>query len=299
LWSRPAAFRRNLAAATAVSLAPLIGAGLWVVAYESLKPVLPIKTISYINVPSVFSAIFYQYTNLEVFDVWIHGPLRRHALSTIVASDLVLTLVAVCAIPFLIVGVMRAADPAPGGAQLSKRSGIKMGAFFVCMLALLLGAGAIYALGGGYSLDARKRYVILPLLLMTAAAGTWLIWGPERARAVWPRGGYIATTAICISGCLTSLLVLSIWKYELTRLNLLADLISEKKVSGNFQVNWNPDLTSIWPHAERSWGPSASWALTEALRARGHSGDIAFTPKSTQVISWNGDRQQWTLGTPH
>jgi hypothetical protein len=294
-WSRPHVFGRNLKGAVAVSLAPLVGAALWVAAYESLKPALPVKTITEIHIPSTFSAIFYQYANLEVFDVWIHGPLREHMISTIDASDFVLTLLALCAIPFLVAGIVRNADDDRKGPQRLGSAEVRPGRFFICMLVLLLAAGAIYALAGGYSLDSRKRYIIVPLLLMTTAAAAWLIWGPARARAFWPRCAVLATTAICMFGCLTSLCIMSVWKYELTRLNLLADFIAEKRLSGDLRINWNPEISLIWPRAERSWGPDVGSALQQALLARGINDDISLSLKGAQLISWNRDPAHWAV----
>jgi hypothetical protein len=98
-----------------------------------------------------------------------------------------------------------------------------------------------------YSLDPRKRYIIMPMVIMSAAAAIWLIWGSRRTRTFWPRGSSVAISAICIFGCLTSLLVMSIYKMEMKRVYLLADLIVQNTISDSLQADWRPYLKSIWP----------------------------------------------------
>jgi hypothetical protein len=293
VWIRPTIFRDNWRLAVAVSLAPLIGASLWVAVYELLKPASPVFSITNINFPTVFSAIFYQYSNLEVFDVWTHKPLRDYVMSTIGMTELALTLIAFSAIPFLVGAVLRAGRDAGKGESRSSRNAVTPGAFLICMLILSVGAGSIYALAGGYSLDSRKRYIIVPLALMTAAAAAWVIWGPQQARASWPRGRSIATNAICIFGCVTSLFMMSLWKQEVARLNLLADLIAENGLSGEWYIDWNPDLNLVWPRAERSFGMRADTGLNAALHARGYGLIISSKPESAHRIFWNSPERRW------
>jgi hypothetical protein len=293
VWMRPQIFRRDWKSAVAVSLSSAVGAGLWGVVYEIFKPAHPIKIITHINPATVFSALFYQYSNLEVFDVWIHTPLLKHIISTLGGIDVVLTLLALCAIPFLISAVIRVGHD---GATVPQSNGgqIKPSALLIYMLVLSLGAASIYALGGGYSLDSRKRYLIVPLLVMAVAAATRLIRGPKLTGSLWPKGVAITTSTICIIGCLTSLFMMSLWKQELTRLNLLSDLIVENRLSAGLQVDWNPNINDIWPNAQRSTGVDPGIALNQALLARGVK-SISLMPESARQISWNSEEHRWAV----
>ena len=294
VWARPLVFLRDWKSALVVSLAPLAGAGLWATAYELTKPVVPIKAVTQIHLPSALSALLYQYHNLGIFSVWTNEQLRKHVASTITGADAVLTALAIGAVLFMLRSMLRADHTGRELLFHSDERRIRPVAFLMWMLLLSVGAGCIYALAGGYSLDARKRYLIVPLIMLTAAAAAWLIWGPKRARAFWPRGSSIAMSGTCILGCLTSLMMMSLWKYELTRLNLLADLITENKVSGDLQVDWNPDIASVWPQSEYSWGLDRGMALNDALHARGHP-SISLTPKSSQRVSWSSEEQRWYI----
>jgi hypothetical protein len=142
---------------------------------------------------------------------------------------------------------MRAARVESVDTVRQQKTQIKPIAFLIWMVLVCEGAAFIYALAGGYSPDARKRYIIMPMVIMSAAAAIWLIWGPQRTRTFWPRGSSVAISAICIFGCLTSLLVISIYKMEIKRVYLLADLIVQNTISDSFQPDWRPDLKTIWP----------------------------------------------------
>ena len=168
-------------------------------------------------------------------------------------------------------------------------------ALMACTLSLLLGATGIYALAGGYSLNLRKRYVIVPLLVMAAAATFWGI-SPRlalRLSFLWRSATAIGTT--CAVGCLTSFLMLSLWYHEIKRVNQLADTIAQSRLSGPVYVERNPKLTDIWSHAARSWGdPIDSEAVALSLHDRGVDGVILTADASTRVI-WDRETQRWIV----
>ena len=234
------------------------------------------------------SALFYQYRSLEVFDVWTNDLLRNYAISTIQSPNLILALLALCAVPFLVGAIMRAARVESVDTLRQQKTQIKPIAFLIWMVLVCEGAAFIYVLAGGYSLDVRKRYIIMPMVIMSAAAAIWLIWGPQRTRTFWLRGSSVAISAICIFGCLTSLLVISIYKMEMKRVYLLADLIVQNKISDSFHPDWNPDLKAIWP----SSNIDPQDALDRALDAREYK-RVLLTPQSTKRATWSMEEQRW------
>jgi MFS family permease len=288
VWMRPD-FWRDWKSAAAVSLAPLVGALLWGVIFELTKPAVPIYDIvTHLRPRSALGALFYQYRSLEVFDVWTNDLLRNYAISTIQSPNLILALLALCAVPFLVGAIMRAARVESVDTVRQQKTQIKPIAFLIWMVLVCEGAAFIYALAGGYSPDARKRYIIMPMVIMSAAAAIWLIWGPQRTRTFWPRGSSVAISAICIFGCLTSLLVISIYKMEIKRVYLLADLIVQNTISDSFQPDWRPDLKTIW----RSSHIDQQNALDRALDARGYK-SVLLTPQSTKRVTWSMEEQRW------
>jgi hypothetical protein len=70
VYARYDLIRSGKAAATVVSAVPLAGAVAWAAIYEATKPPRPFKSVGAINIRSILSGIYYQYSNLEVFEVW-------------------------------------------------------------------------------------------------------------------------------------------------------------------------------------------------------------------------------------
>ena len=279
-------FRRDWKLAKAVSLAPLVGALLWGVIYELTKPAVPIYSVTHLNLRSALSPLFYQYRSLEVFDVWTNDLLRNYAISTIQSPNLILALLALCAVPFLVGTIMRAARVESVDTLREQKTQIKPIAFLIWMVLVCEGAAFIYVLAGGYGPALRKSYIIMPMVIMCAAAAIWLIWGPQRTRTFWRRGNSIAISAICIFGCLTSLLVISIFQMEMKRVYLLADLIVQNTISDSFQSDWS--LKTIWPSS--SIDPQD--ALDRALDARGYK-SFLLTSQSTKRARWSMEEQRW------
>jgi len=286
VWMRPE-FRRDWKSAAAVSLAPLVGALLWGVIYELTKPAVPIYSVTHLNLRAALSALFYQYRSLEIFDIWTNDLLRNYAISTIQSPNFILSLLALCAVPFLVGAIMRATHVERVETLPQQKTQIKPIAFLIWTVLLCEGAAFIYVLAGGYSLGtSRKSYIIMPMVIMSAAAAIWLISGPQRTRTFWPRGSSVAISAICIFGCLTSVLVMSIYQMEMKRVYLLADLIVQNRISDSFQLE--PDLKAIWP----SLSIDPQDALARALDARGYQ-RVLLTPQSTKHATWSMEEQRW------
>ena len=280
VWMRPD-FRRDWKSAAAVSLAPLVGALLWGVIFELTKPAVPIYDIvTHLRLRSALSALFYQYHTLAVFDVWTNDLLRNYAISTIQSPNLILALLALCAVPFLVGAIMRAARVESVDTVRQQKTQIKPIAFLIWMVLVCEGAAFIFVLAVGYGATARARYIILPMVIMSAAAAIWLMWGPQRAGTFWPRGSSVAISAICIFGCLTSLLVISFYKMEIKRVYLLADLIVKNTIS---------DSLTIWPSSPII---DQQHALDRALDARGYK-RVLLTPQSTKRATWSMEEQRW------
>jgi hypothetical protein len=291
VWMRPD-FLGDRKSAAAVSLAPLVGALLWGVIYELTKPGVPIYSVKHLSLRSALSPLFYQYRSLEVFDVWTNDLLRNYAISTIRSPNLILALLALCAVPFLVGAIMRAARLESVDTSRQRETQIKPIAFLIWMVLVCEGGAFIYVLAGGYPANPRNSYIIMPMVVMSAAAAIWLIWGLQRTRTFWPGGSSVAISAVCIFGCLTSLLVISVYKMEMKRVYLLADLIVQNTISDSFHPDGNPNLKAIWPSSH--YDPQD--ALNRALDARGYK-RVLLTPQSTKRAEWSMEEQRWDCCT--
>ena len=81
---------------------------------------------------------------------------------------------------------------------------------------------------------------------------------------------------------------MSIYKMEMKRVYLLADLNVQHTISDGFHPDGNPDLKAIWPSA--SIDPQD--ALDRALDARGYK-RVLLTPQSTKRATWSMEEQRW------
>src|SRR3954453_11752981 len=107
-------------------------------------------------------------------------------------SNLILALLALCAVPFLVVAIMRAARVESVDTLRQQKAQIKPIAFLIWMVLVCEGAAFIYVLAGGYGPVVRNRYVIMPMVIMSAAGAIYLMWGPQRTRTFWLCGSSVA-----------------------------------------------------------------------------------------------------------
>jgi hypothetical protein len=260
----------------------------------------PYKQVTKINWRSLLSPIFYQYSNLEVFDVWLISSLRHYAFSIIPTYALIIAVLLVLAVIPLIWAIL----PRAAGLNATRNAAcgrVLPGRFALFSLVLLLSAAAIYALGGGYSLDARKRYlIVLNVILMLGALGHWL-WGRfmrrSEAMRVHTANGKpltVAAAGLIILGCATSLMMMSLWQRELARLDSLLATIVAEQVKGPIIVEWNPYLFDIWPHAERSWTSTFDEAMELGFQyGYGVNPPVTVVSQAERQIRWDAGLGRW------
>jgi hypothetical protein len=270
-----------------LTLAPLTGCLVWLAMYYAfLGRDIP-KHITHIHAQSILSVYYRQYSLLDVFMPWLNS-VTRHFLffgwSTItvaaVTTFLILFLSALGRLS------MRTEDTL----RFREASSYKL----LAILALLVGASLIYAVGGGFSLDSRKKYPLIPLLLLL---GCWIWRSMFRKRQV-PAPTFLACAAImCITAAMTTWLVVGIWKYETARYNALAEFIAKNDVHGDIRVGWNPDLKRAWPQMVRSlgYGFDEEWVLNLAVEYRGGDAISIATSDKATVIEYDPEAARWVL----
>lgn len=291
LVRRDVIFRRDFILAAA----PLAGAATWAVLYRLLESASPQKQIASINPRSVFSGIYYQYSNLEVFDVWRLPELREYAFSTIGSANLTLAILLVCALVPLIWLVLKRAD-------LFTIEPLPAGRFALFAVIMLHATTSIYVLGGGYTLDSKKRYlVVLYMILAAGATGRWLWRRFGRSVPIMATRWSMSTLIILlvVAGSATSLMMMSLWQRELARMDKLLSVIVANNVKGPITVEWNPYLLSIWPRAERSWGVKIDedWVLSIAFRYGYGTAYIPVTrtAQGDRRLIWDGHQMKWLI----
>ncbi len=270
-----------------LTLAPLTGCVVWLALYYTfLGKDIP-KHITQLHPQSILSVYYRQYSLLDVFIPWLSSVTRHFMFAG--WSTITVAAVAMCVILFLS-GLGRLSVRAESTFGFREASSYKL----LAILALLLGGSLIHAVAGGFSLDSRKKYPLIPLLLLL---GCWMWRSVFKKRQV-PAPAFLAFGAVmCIAAAMTTWLVVGIWKYETARYNALAEFIAKNDVHGDIRVIWNPDLKRAWPQMCRTlgYGFDEAWVLNLAVEYQGGNPiSVAASDKAT-VIEYAPEASRWVL----
>lgn len=267
--------------------APLVGCIVWLALYYGFPGSDIQKQITVMHPASVLSVWFRQYSLLDIFVPWVN-PVCRHflfagwnwATGTAVVACGVLFLVGLGCLP-------KATEP---------NSGINATAPYTlaAILALLFGASLIFAVGGGFSLDSRKKY---PLVLLLLLFGCWTYRVLFKGRRV-STSSFLACATIGFGiAAMTTWLIVGIWKHETICYNSLADFITDHKIHGNIEVRWHPDLWQAWPQMSRTLGHrfDDTWVINLAVASRGGN-RITNSSNNSTVVEYDVKTSSWVVG---
>ena len=151
---------------------------------------------------------------------------------------------------------------------------------------LPIAAVAIYALGGGFSTDSRKAYVIWPFLLITGAF--FLRAMPSRIQ--------FTALAVAALGCPIFLLATHattrIWSQTGTLFESAYRKIRDENIAGPYQFTWQPNVYAVWPDFDTVCGFrfDTPWVVETAAGGRPERTDATFA-----TLSFNWDRMTWDV----
>lgn len=261
----------------ALALAPATGSIIWLALYW-LGGSSSGRIINF-NQNVIISTYWHQYSLLDVFEPWGSAYCRGLLFSG--WTPLLCTAVALCAI-----GAIWSARSLPMEVPVPKSSWVTLGV----IVALLVGLSAIFALGGGYSLDARKKYAVLPLLLLALGWG-WRCYAFRFSRRFLPT----VLSATVGFGIVTTWLVIGIWKHEVPIYAHLADELAAHNVTSVAIVR-QPDIHSEWRTFTRSLGfrLDDSWVLSLTLRSHGAS-PVKVSADAPIIATFEPPTNTWEL----
>jgi hypothetical protein len=273
-----------------LALAPAVGCALWIGLFFGFKGSEPVKQVAALHPLSILSVWCRQYSLLDVFVPWF-SPVTR-ALVFVGWNRLTAVSIVSCA-GLSLVCLWRLCGRRGGLVELPRKAAPFT---LAAILALLFGGSLIYVVGGGFSLDSRKKYPLFLLLLLLAC---WLYRALAGRRRVLRNALLVWATFACISGVLTSWLVVGIWKQQTREYNALADFLVSRQVRGGISVKWNPDLRNAWPQLPRVLGYyfDDSLVLNGAVRYRG-GGPVTVLASGPSVVEYRGAGSGWTLRSP-
>ena len=133
---------------------------------------------------------------------------------------------------------------------------------------LLIGTSLVYVIGGGYSLDSRKKYAVFPLMLLAlGAVDRW--WNSRISQAIQPRWR-LATVALVVIGFATTWTVMGVWNYQSDLYTVAMKKVASESTHSRVDIQWTPDIYASWPQYLRSGNNriDTEWIQSEAIDYR-------------------------------
>ena len=250
--------QRPLLRTLPLAAAPGAGCLIWWILYK-IFPGRSLPEHIRLNPRTLLSGVYYQYTNLWVFEPWKSRGTRDLLFFDWSFWQFATGIVLVVALALC---VRQAFAPLSAGT----RQRISSNRLLVFLMVLLVATVAIYAIGGGFSLDSRKKYPIIPVLLMA------LGYACERfvpRRLSRPGVRYATFAAVLMCGIATTWLQIGLWRYEVKRLDLLVDFLRTQRDPSNVRIDWDSRVQAGWAHANQHWGAGVEpWVISDALRLK-------------------------------
>ena len=240
----------------------------------------------FFNVRSILSAYYYQYTNAWVFQPWLNPVTRRLMFfswswpQTIAVSALALLLAYMLWLFFR-------------QHSLNERQSSRVNnSLLFYIILLLFGGSLVYAFNGGYSLDSRKKYPLIPLMLLLIG---WAYRRFAPAASKLTTKSLVMLSVLIITGVTTTWLVIGVWRYEVARHAALVDYLSAHSVSGDIRLISDPDMYAAWPKLIDTIGfrLDDEWVLNNALEYKG-AGHIKLSPApSARLLRFDPNQMRW------
>jgi hypothetical protein len=252
----------------------LLFEGAWVVLHLATRGSWFMKRVSF-NPASLVSGLFYQWRQVTYF---VHLP-RLGSWLTLGAW---LSAVAAAGVALLLWRAGRGAADGREGLGVSPTGPSIRLAFALLPIA----AVAVYALGGGFSLDARKAYSIWAFLLI---AGAWFM-AAASARA--QRAALWIAIALCPLLVLCSQATTRVWLQTAGIFERANHVIVDQALEGPYRFHWQPDAYTAWADFELLSGFrfDTPWLLAYAV---GESAIMEGPPHTT--LTWQPAEGTWRI----
>jgi hypothetical protein len=244
-------------------LAPFVGSLTYLIAHKITFPASQAKAFGRaitFNLSSIFSTYYYQYTNYFIFEPWFTKTRNLIFYSWDLSKVLIFL--------FLLLIIIASLDRYfKQGTFENPKTQVSNG-LLIYILLLLLGGSLIYVFAGGYSIDTRKKYALIPFILLFFA---W-IWRrflePKFKFQEYQSQQFIAVLmTLGLFGISTSWLVTGAYFYEFKRHDALAEFIVANNITGDVQI----DLERGWSNIDGTLGfgmYSEDWVLNLAIKAK-------------------------------
>ncbi len=232
-----------------------------------------------IHLPAFLSVWARQYSNLFVFEPWLAGTTRGLLFHGWSWWHGVLVIILAVLLFWGLLRFWRLQSPASSAWD-------SMG-LAVAILLIMIGAAAVHVAAGGYGVDARKKYALIALLFLTLGCIVNLLRGRTGPAVQFSPSSLITISVLYGIFVVTTWLVIGITRFEAQRYTRLATFLGAHPELTSVQIQLEPNLYSLWPHAEALWGNSFydEVVLNEAMHFRwGRHVNVNENPSSKKLL---------------
>ncbi|RUT04637.1 hypothetical protein DSM106972_042060 [Dulcicalothrix desertica PCC 7102] len=223
---------------TYIALAPFLSGLAFLISYKLTYPESNRMYPPGFAIQAVFSIYFRQYTNYYIFQPWLSPVTRNLIFHSWGLSDVLLFGILLFALTLSLSILLKQRD-------FVKSKLLPVSKFLLpYILLLIFGASLLYVVSGGYQLESRKRYSLIPLLLLLVG---WIWCKFFENRVKFTRKMLVLIMTCGVFGISTSWLVTGVYLYEINRQDALAEFIVTHKVKGDIELEFNPDIKAAWP----------------------------------------------------
>ena len=154
------------------------------------------------------------------------------------------------------------------------------------MALLPIAAVAIYAIGGGFSTDSRKAYVLWPFLLLMAAH--FLSATGVKAQRIAASLMLLCCPILVLSAHATA----RAWADTASLFNIAFEQIRAGQIEAPLRFEWQPNIYAAWPDFDRLCGfrMDAPWVINSAAGPQRSRQD-----GKVSAMLWNPDVRQWQV----
>ncbi len=282
IWRPPSSWSSGFALRAAWwRFMPWVGSALYLAGYFATVHATTTKQPA-LNLRAALSPLWHQSSNLMAFDVWTHPPwVRSFGRELLSPGGMVITLMLIAGAGAM--AVLRH----PVKPRSAEGAGTRPRRAAAGWAVLIMGAAAIYALAGGYSLDSRKRYVFVALALM-GAAHLLSLSGLRASRSI-----RIAAASLCIVAGSTAGALTQARKEMLDAVSQFkAQFAAEGWLPPVYIAGWDDTPTSLQRHLWTDMREELIFLPSH------HYGVAAVTRQSSQaktIVDYDWGNRRWTI----
>ncbi|NWF61057.1 MAG: hypothetical protein HXY43_17790 [Fischerella sp.] len=252
--SIPQNFRNNF-----IGLAPTLGSLAYLVLYkitvDTTKDIA--GRVPSLNPESILSVYYYQYTNYYIFEPWFNSDTRSLIFSSWDFSKILLFI--------LLLGtfIISLSIFLKREFKLEQQKFPLNNGLLIYIMLLLLGGSLIYVLAGGLSIDTRKKYALIPIILLLFG---WILRTLFEDRFKISRKIIAILMTLGLFGISTTWLGIEVYDYEVKRQDAFAEFIVANNITGDIQI----EIERGWPNIDNTLGFAMydDWVINLAIKAK-------------------------------